>query len=175
MVIVVISNPTRFMVRRFGDTIRPRCAKGMTMRQDRDTSPRYEQILFDDLQLKESFLQKHEAVISDRLHRAAEGFQSPSGEFSAVNECLHVASSVVLRGATNVRATLEDIGRDPIFRGKDPATVLTVAALYYLLRTTATYFTKPQEKESFDQIRQRFVDMNWMIGPTAMKGLGFQR
>ena len=142
------------------------------MTRSNGSMPRYESILFRDLQIPKAFLRKHEAEVDKRLRRAAASLLEPWGEFQAFNDCFHVASSVVLCGSNRVGETLERIRNSPVFVGTDPATMVTVAALYYLLRSAAVRTTEQDQKKRIDRISRRLSEANWMVGRDAVESLG---
>ena len=143
------------------------------MRQRKDDSPRYERVLFDDLQLDDSYLKEHESAICSRLNRAATAFHNLSGEFNAVNDCLHLASSIVLSGSKDVQTSLARLQSCPEFAGNAPSTIATIATLYFLLDHVFECSNSVETRVAINRIRTRFSDMNWMVGSSTMKYLGF--
>jgi hypothetical protein len=104
----------------------------------------------------------------------------------AVNQCVHLASSIVLLGTqeTRLNTTTEKLGSHvpsnpsdvSSLKGVDPTTVLTMATLHYLLWD---WPEDPESKLTRDDvslrtIRVRLDDVNWLIGRAWMKELGIE-
>jgi hypothetical protein len=135
--------------------------------------PLYETILFNDLQIPQEFLQAHEKTLSDRLRQAAVDLQRQDGNIHAINQCINVASSVVLRNPTNIASVLDSIRRLPQFEYQDATTVVTIATLYYLLHTEAKRQMGDVQRQGIDRICRRLNEVSWLIGREGMAVLGF--
>lgn len=147
----------------------------------------------DYLGIKIGFFRDYADTISDRIHKAAvtlggtqtAGKPSPLSQESlfAVNQCVHLASSIVLLGTEESRlnTTTAALGRHSptnpadvaALRGVDPTTVLTMATLYYLLWD---WPEDPESKlkrddEELRLIRLRLDNVNWLIGRAWMAEL----
>lgn len=136
----------------------------------------YLELMTKVLRLSESFLEEHDRVIREKLRGAAADLRRESSDIFAINQCLHLASSIVLRNTTNLNETLDTIRRlDGLPHGKDPATILTIATLYFLLERESKRPADEDTTARLGRIRGRFQEMNWMIGPEAMAALGIPR
>src|SRR5258705_12522089 len=97
------------------------------------TTVPYTRILFEELKIPEDFFRGHRQIINEKLHPAAADMGRQHGDILAINQCVNLASSIVLRNATYLTATLNYIHRTSPFEHRDAATVVMIAALYYLL------------------------------------------
>ena len=106
---------------------------------------------------------------------AADAMIGRLGDVVGINACFHVASSIVLMGsdAKKLDRTLKEIEDD--FEEIDPTIVITAASLYYLLRDQIARKGLGQaEKKKLRYVRQRFQDMQWMIGRERMRQLSIK-
>lgn len=145
------------------------------------TQAEFERILFEELNIPRRFLseQNKDDIIRRSLLRAYDLMLSGGHDAMAIaaTVCLHVASSVVLLESTppNVDRTLTRIKEDKRFSGIEPTTVVTGAALYYLLHHIINDedASVPQgERGKLSKLSSRLDTINWMIGGSAMKALG---
>jgi hypothetical protein len=136
----------------------------------------YEQIFTKDLDISDKFLDDRGSEIRERLERAADEFQRDHANIFAINMCLHAASSVILSKPNTLNHTLENvIKQTPGLQGRDPTTVLTVSALYYLLQWAASGSTDDKFNAKLQKLRAGFDAINWLIGEDAMKVLGLTK
>lgn len=141
------------------------------------STPRYEKILFDDLGIPADYFddEAHQKVIRNSLLGAADAMIGRLGDVVGINACVHVASSIVLMGSDpqKLAAALKEIEDD--FPEIDPTIVVTAASLYYLLRDQIARKGLGQaKKKKLRYVRQRFQDMQWMIGPDRMRQLSIK-
>ncbi len=140
----------------------------------------YEEILFDDLKLSRDFLseQEHAKLVHDKLLCAADDLGRENGDMFAINQCLHLASTVVLRHASRLRPTLGKLRELlPEPDRQDPTTALTVATLYYLLRTELKRVSEqadPSDNEKLELLHKRLDRINWLVGRGIMEQLGIR-
>lgn len=81
-----------------------------------------------------------------------------------INQCMHLASSFVLLGSESeilshvihkVRAECNERNLEI-----DPTTIISVAALYYLLTTDK----EPDHEKGIKVLKERFEQIDWMVG-----------
>ena len=133
----------------------------------------YEKLFTNDLDISDDFLNDRAEEIQGRLERAADEFQRDHANIFAINMCLHAASSVILSRPQKLNHTLEKIiKKTPGLEAKDPTTVLTVSALYYLLKWAAKQNPNSKFTAKLATLRTGFDAINWLIGTDAMKVLG---
>jgi hypothetical protein len=140
------------------------------------SKPGYQEILFDELKLDNGASGDHAKALRNRLVKVGEHMQEPINDFFGINQCLHIASSLVLleSNAERVMQTLPSIAQKyPELAGKDPSTVVTIAALYHLIKTAENNLKK-SDKATIEYIHRRFDQMNWMIGEDGMRVLGIK-
>jgi hypothetical protein len=136
----------------------------------------YKTILFDKLQIRKAFLDDRRRTLREKLYTAAEDMKLENGDIFAINQCLQLASSIVLQFSMHLGSTFDFIRSFPELRDKNPSTVLTVAALYYLLERELDCKTRSaRDKAKVELLHKRFDEINWLIGQEAMDVLGFQR
>jgi hypothetical protein len=137
-------------------------------------------------------LGSYDKTISSRLHSAYESMKEAGNDFFSqcdifgMNRCVHLASSIVLLCAdseilaTLVREIKDEVDDNPnvkLFEGPDPTTVITIATLFYILKVY-TIGRKLNDGEEMvpdlerEEICKRFNNVNWMIGPKAVRILG---
>ncbi len=133
--------------------------------------PAYEKLLFETLDLK-PYIERYKANIFVMLIQATERAVRCGEELIGFQNCFHVASSAVINGSKNLNQTLQRLRNDLDYRGADPSTILTMAALYYLLLRVTDHTINPKEQARIRYVWRRFEDMNWMVGPRIMKILG---
>jgi TIR domain len=129
--------------------------------------PLYEMILFDDLRITPEFLKEREETINEGLSHAGTELARENGDIFAINQCLHLATSLVLQKAATLNWALDRVRQNPAFSGKDPTTVVTIATLFKILQTEPG-----PGASSWKSIRQRFEEINWMVGGSSMGALG---
>ena len=66
--------------------------------------PLYETILFDDLRFTPEFFKEREETINEKLSRAGTDLARDNGDIFAINQCLHLAISLVLLKTANLNA-----------------------------------------------------------------------
>jgi len=76
--------------------------------------------------------------------------------------------------AEEPRLSLKAHSAGQILLGKDPSIVVTVAALYYLLRNALTGNHAEQDRQEIERVRRSFDGMHWMVGPDGMRALGIE-
>jgi hypothetical protein len=134
--------------------------------------PFYQKVVRDHLKVSEEFLGEHADVIREKLNFAAAEILRERGHIFAINQCLHLAGSLVLHCASlNLNYALDKVRQVPEFYGKDPTTVVTIAMLYHLLETDVLVQTE-QDRESREVLLKQFRGINWMIGGEALEALG---
>jgi hypothetical protein len=150
--------------------------------------PYYEDIFLKRLQVPKEFLTEHASVIQDKLRCAVADFGREHSQMWAINQCLHLATSIILSYPARLNETLAALRENAELRkqNQDPSGVLTIIALYYVLeaelkRVAAEKKTakgngkkKPDEYEiQLKLLQDRFYKVNWLIGKEAMEALGF--
>jgi hypothetical protein len=146
----------------------------MPNRKREETVPLYEQILFQHLKVPREFLREHAQVIRDKLRCAAGDLTRENGDLFAINQCLHLASSVVLRNADHLGETLAAVREHAGLKELDPTTVVTVATLCYLLQAEIYAAPPPEDRERLQRLWRRFDAINWLVGTDAMRVLGIE-
>ena len=138
----------------------------------------YEDLVLEKLKISPAFLNESGPVIRDRLKRAAQEFDLDHANIFAINMCLHAASSIILSNPDYLKGTLDEVRGMAGLTGKDPTTVLTVSALYYLVKWDAARAerekTDADYQDKLDKLRSGFDAINWLIGPDAMRLLGIE-
>lgn len=135
--------------------------------------PLYETILFDDLRFTPEFFRDREETINEKLRHAGMDLARENGDIFAINQCLHLAISLVLLQTANLKWALDRVRRDPAFCGMDPTTVVTIAMLFKILQTEPGPGVSSDERENVRRrIRQRFEDINWLVSKPGMATLG---
>jgi len=151
--------------------------------------PLYEKFFLHDLRLSPDFLTQHRNLIRERLKRAADEFARDHGNIFAINMCLHAASSIILSNPEYLKTTLQAVKETRGLEAGDPTTVLTVGALYYLIkwdanmaaseRQTADSPSKSNEAvmqaDRLKMLQQGLDKINWLIGEDAMTVLGLKK
>lgn len=151
--------------------------------------PLYKTFFLNDLGIDGDFLEVRANTIRERLARAVDEMSRDHSNIFAVNMCLHAASSIVLSKPDHLGTTLEKIRSTPGLDKKDPTTVLTVSALYYLVdwdtRRAEEERQAAQDKAGSDTaalqenrlktLRSSLDEINWMIGEDAMQVLGLNK
>src|SRR4051794_7711438 len=97
----------------------------------------YEDVFLNVLQVPKEFLTEHADIIQAKLRCAAADFVREHAHFFAINQCVHLATSIIFSYPDNLNKALEALRNEPTLRqqGQDPTTVLTVITLYYLLES----------------------------------------
>lgn len=143
---------------------------------------KYESIVKENLKIRDEFLEDHKDTIQKRL-RAAAGEMGKVGSFIdrpeifAINQCIHLASSIVLLGSDDrlLDNTLNSIRTNGKFSDQDPTTVVTIATLYYLISKIEKDPTIPQDvKDDIKRIHKTFDKSSWMLGTQVMKELSIE-
>jgi len=132
----------------------------------------YEKLVREYLKITDEFIGEHADVIRDRLNFAAAEVQRERGDIFAINQCLHLAGSLVLYCATpNLNYAIDRVRQIREFFGKDPTTVLTVAMLFFLLRLEPR---DEKDRSNKEILGKRFDEMNWLVGEQGIAALGFE-
>jgi len=158
-----------------------------------EETPYYRTLLFDELGLEGNFVRQEQDTIRKRLMAAAEEMKNSEtvepessgketesilrSEIFGINQCLHLASSVLLvgTGPEKLYATRDKIRSSGKFPGKDPATVLTSAMLYHLVDSEMKGQVVDSEPwKMLAYIHKRFDELSWMVGSDGMNALGMQ-
>lgn len=167
--------------------------------------PKYKDIVEKELEIKDDFLLEEERgeTIHTRLKSAYGVMKNDqldsfsNRDIFAINQCVHLATSIVLLGsdADRLENTMHKTKTE--FPNSDPNSVITIATLYYLLTNymgrqnekieeIRAKFTQapqvpevpkeepPQWQTIVQYIRERFDAVNWMIGQEGMKTLGIE-
>jgi hypothetical protein len=146
----------------------------------------FDELISYDLGINTDYFTRHEDVIREKLLTAAPWMTRPNGGFFAINQCMHLASSLVLEFSSNLNRAIDHVRQFPHFVGLDPTIVVTVAMLYYLLRTGSTredadseadplaHAAKRKEAKAKEAIRKQFDLSNWFIGVDGMRVLGIE-
>jgi hypothetical protein len=149
--------------------------------------------ILNNLEISSTFLKQNEWIILDKLLSGGEaivrgalyrdGYPAKPGglersDISGINQCLSLASSVLLLGSSseNLQKTLSLIQQNPNFSGQDPTTVVISIVLYYLLiKVEQDPQVSSEDKGKIRHIRQRFDELNWMISPEAVLNLNIRK
>jgi hypothetical protein len=139
----------------------------------------YESILLDRLHVDQSFIEAHAARIKSRFLDAADILARRNADMVpddvfAINQCLHVASTVVLLGSNieNINSTAQLLKENESYADIDPTSVVSAAALFYLLKMHEQNAADDDERRKIQLIKARFDKINWMLTPRAMAALG---
>jgi len=54
----------------------------------------------------------------------------------------------------------------------DPTTVVTIAMLFKILQTEPASGVSSDERANVRRLRQRFEEINWLVGRSGMEALG---
>ena len=131
-----------------------------------------------DLGISWDFLdEERKQVICDKLIEAGKAMQGEVGDLFGINLCFHVASSLVLLESTGaeLNRALDRIRNNQDFSDLDPTVVVTIAALYHLIKAAEeSDILTNSEKETIRYVHKRFDTMNWMVGWLGMKALGIK-
>ncbi len=138
----------------------------------------YEELVLGKLKVSPVFLNESGPVIRERLKHAAQEFDLDHANIFAINMCLHAASSIILSNPDYLKGTLDEVRGITGLAGKDPTTVLTVSALYYLVKWDSARAerenTDADYQEKLNKLRTGFDAINWLLGPDAMRLLGIE-
>lgn len=148
----------------------------------------YENLFRKRLKVSEKFLEENSQVIREKLRHAADEFKRDHGNVFAINMCLHAASSVILSNPSHLKETLRAVKETRGLEDKDPSTVLTVCALYYLVQWDADRVAEKQKTKlktdadsaadyeaKLEVLRSGFDGINWLVGDEAMRVLGLKK
>jgi hypothetical protein len=139
------------------------------------------------LKISDEFLERHDASIRERLLEAADELLRRGGdpthgtfvhaEFRAINQSLHTATSVLLLGAPaeELKRTLEWLPSLGAFAGRDPASIVTIAVLHFLMHrvlASSAHVDPPSEKVRL--LHTRFDELNWMTSSSVTEALGIR-
>jgi hypothetical protein len=147
-------------------------------------SAHYERILFDVLKFPRDFLLRNQEIIRIRLLSAlavtrTDGTEtkvfSPHEDIFVINQCMHLASSVLLLGSReeDIATAINYVNRFQEFQGRDPTTVLSIIMLYYLISEARERV--PEDQQGFIlRAHTMFQDINWVIGRPGIGVLEFR-
>lgn len=140
--------------------------------------PLYQTIIRERLKVPDEFLDTYSAAVREKFREAAKKFEAEKTRNDGISQCVHLASSVVLRNPEYLDATLTAIQalQSAQWKVTDPATILTVAAIYYLLQyeTNKLKTDETRDRLNFQQVRQQFDARDWLVGKAAMHDLGIE-
>jgi hypothetical protein len=127
------------------------------------------------LKIPKEFLTRYSPVMREKFREASRKFKTSSSSDDGINQCLHLASSVILRQEPAdvedaLRAASAAIKREPELHSKDPDIILTIATVYYLLHEEPQLKVQ-EEAEDFLRVEQAFAAKDWLIGKDAMNKL----
>jgi len=134
--------------------------------------PVYETILFDDLRFTPEFFEDRKETINEKLSHAGTDLARENGDIFAINQCLHLAISMVLVKTANLNGALDRIRHTQAFHDLDPTTVVTIAMLFKILQTEPASGVSSDERANVRRLRQRFEEINWLVGRSGMEALG---
>jgi hypothetical protein len=139
--------------------------------------PFYERIVYDFLKISDGFLREFALVIRDKLNVAADMVQREGTEIGgiyAINQCLHLAGSLVLHcKSLNLNYALDKVRQVREFFGKNPTTVVTIAMLHHLLKLDMLAETE-KDRESREVLFNLFDKKDWLVGGEACEALGIR-
>ena len=156
------------------------------------------------LDITPEFVDRHKNVIMERFVGALlcvwrKLKAEPGGDFSnshifAINQCLGLASSVALLGSDSglLRVMMDRLASLARKSATDVSTLISVAVLAHLFtvvekekwlpeKTMAAKLNRARPKDTpvgfsiVDELRQRFKNANWLIGPEAVSAMGLDR
>ncbi len=80
----------------------------------------------------------------------------------AVNNCLHMAASIVILGSNPqiLAGVLQDVKKT--YPSMDPTTIITISALYYSVAKLKNSAQDSQKK--LEAVHRRFDEMKWFVG-----------
>lgn len=133
------------------------------------------------LQIPEAFFERYSPVVREKFREVARRYQEDPSGTDSIKQCLHLASSVVLRQEPTdldnaLAAARQAVNDFTDLKGKDPETVLTVVTAYYLLlreRLSSERITKEEELD-LQAVQQMLDQKHWLIGKGAMQRLGIE-
>jgi len=144
----------------------------------------YEKIVTRELCIDDDLLRAQDEIIRERLLAAVDDankadhtahFLKP--EIYALNQCIYLASNVVLFGSnrTALESTINSTRKNPALADLDPTTVVTVTALYYLIRRAElSPKTSDAERKKLCKLLGGFDKINWFLTEDAMRFLGIK-
>jgi hypothetical protein len=155
---------------------------------------RYRNIVERGLIISDDFFRTYQNTIAKRLCSAAEQISGEgdfvkSADLFGVNQCVHLATSIVLLGShkDNVSALKEQLVSDNNYGGIDPTTVMTISTLLYVIDwvkenieklSLTDEVTNDEEvirkeviEDSVAKIETRFNKVNWLIGQEPLERL----
>jgi hypothetical protein len=129
-------------------------------------------IVRDYLKVTDKFLEEHASVIREKLDNAAKEAVGERGAEFAVNQCLHLAGSLVLHCTSlDLSHALDKVRQVQAFFGKDPTTVLTIAMLHHLLQLDVLAPTD-KDRKNREALLDQFANIDWLLGTPAVEVLG---
>jgi hypothetical protein len=140
----------------------------------------YGKILLEDLQVLRGqiqvFYKEHKKDIHKKFIFAGREMQKGKPDAFTINQCLHIASSVLLLGGSpeELDKLSNAIHNHGDFSHNDPTTVATITTLYYLIKTDENHDMEKEERDAIKHIHKRFDEINWLIGVEGMKALGIE-
>jgi hypothetical protein len=150
----------------------------------------YSDVFFKHLRVSEEFLSESADVIREKLQSAAAEFARERGSIYAINMCLHTAGSVILSNPGHLENALNTLRDRADLEAKDLTTVLTVIALRCLIEwdfqranpernktmagSSAPATALATHQDRLLRLLDGFDEINWIIGPRAMKSVGLE-
>ena len=147
----------------------------------------WSELVKERLKISEEFLERHDSTIRERLVEAADELERRGGdpthgtfvnaEFRAINQSLHAATSVLLLGSPgeDLKRTLQWLPSFGAFAERDPATIVTIAVLHFLMhRLLAADPRDPASVEKVRRLHLRFDELNWMTSAGVIEALGIR-
>ena len=132
-------------------------------------------ILFEKLGISKEFLDQHRKTLRQKPYNAAGDMVREGGDTFAINQCLRIASSTILQFSMYLGPTLDFVRSYSRLKEIDPATIVTMATLRYLLQYEADRKAiLAKDNLKIQLLRKRFNEINWLVGQEAMNVLGFQ-
>lgn len=147
------------------------------------TKPHYIHILFDILKFPREFLKRNCKMIRTRLLSAlavtrTNGVDtqvfSPNEDIFVINQCMHLASSVLLLGSKeeDIESAIRHVRSLSGIEENDPTTVLSIVMLYYIIRKESQKLDASEdEKRLIERVCNMFQRINWVIGSAGMQVL----
>jgi hypothetical protein len=128
------------------------------------------------LQTPPDFLQDIKPYILAKLDMAARDMEQEIGIPFAINQCLHLASSIILRHPRFLSETMDYVKSNPAFANlEDRTTVVAISILYDELNKLITGGELSDEaKKPLKRLHELFDRRNWMVEPEHLRILGME-
>lgn len=133
------------------------------------TASLYQDLLFE-LGIGAELLVQHQELILEKLEHAAGELDQVGREVYAINQVLHLASSLVTQFGQNLEVVLARVKGVPglVEQEYEETTIITIAALYYMLAATFP----EADPATITRLQGCLRDQQWIIGPAKMQILG---